>query len=144
VPEPLTADPRGGVASLVVRLGFASLRGLRTELEPLGLEPRQYAVLRRVGEAEGRSQQALSDALSIGGSRVVALVDALEEKGLVERRPNPADRRARALHLTPEGRATLAAATERAGDHDRRFTAALSGEERAQLAALLEKLAGAP
>jgi DNA-binding MarR family transcriptional regulator len=144
VPEPLTADPRAGVASLVVRLGFAALRGLRAELEPLGLEPRQYAVLRRVGEAEGRSQQALSDALSIGGSRVVALVDALEEKGLVERRANPADRRARALHLTAAGRETLAAAATRAAAHERRFTAALTSEERDALAALLRKLAAAP
>ena len=42
-------------------------------------------------------------------SRMVALVDELEQRGLVERRPHPSDRRVRALYLTAEGREMLAA-----------------------------------
>ncbi|MGH2879628.1 MAG: MarR family transcriptional regulator [Solirubrobacteraceae bacterium] len=57
----------------------------------------------------GASQQAIGERLQIPPSRMVAFVDALEQRGLLERRANPEDRRARALYLTDEGRELLAA-----------------------------------
>jgi DNA-binding MarR family transcriptional regulator len=57
-----------------------------------------------VAASEGLTQQACGVALQVPASRMVALVDDLEERGLIERRTNPSDRRARALHVTPAGR----------------------------------------
>src|SRR5581483_9559031 len=91
-------------------LGYAVSRRFHTTLEPLSLEPREFALLRAVAPAEGASQQAIGERLQIPASRMVAFVDALEARGLLERRPNPNDRRARALYLTDDGRALLASA----------------------------------
>src|SRR3954464_13480256 len=100
------------------KLVFESSRRFRSMLEPLGLEPRQFALLRHVAGSEGQTQQALGDALGIPKSRMVALVDDLEERGLVERRLRPDDRRARALYVTPEGARCLDEAIEIAAAHE--------------------------
>src|SRR5438093_8789076 len=99
--------PEAAVGFLVSAVGWHSSQGFATALVPLGLEPPHAGLLRQVAANEGRSQQALAEALGTAPSRVVALVDDLEAKGLVERRANPKDRRARALHLTAEGRQML-------------------------------------
>jgi DNA-binding MarR family transcriptional regulator len=72
---------------------------------------------------------------------MVGLVDTLEQRGLLERRSNPRDRRARALHLTPEGRRMLEEAYRVAVGHERTIVEGLSMEERAQLFRLLRRLA---
>ena len=82
-----------GIAFLLSQLGYYSSRRWKARLAPLGLDPRHVMVLRRLADAEGRSQQALGDALQILPSRMVALVDALEQRGLLMRRPSPSDRR---------------------------------------------------
>ena len=58
-------------------------------------------MLSHLAANEGQSQQALSSALGIHRSAVVALVDDLEQRGLAERRRDPVDRRAYTLYLTP-------------------------------------------
>jgi DNA-binding MarR family transcriptional regulator len=73
----------------------------------LELDPREVVLLRHVAAAEGQSQQALAAALQIPPSRVVTLVDGLEQRGLLERQPVASDRRVRALHLSREGRRVL-------------------------------------
>ena len=72
-------------------------------LEPVGIDPREFLLMRFVAASEGQSQQALAERLGVPASRMVALVDHLEDAGLVERRPNPEDRRIRGLHLTRKG-----------------------------------------
>ena len=57
-------------------------------LEPVGIDPREFLLMRFVAASEGQSQQALAERLGVPASRMVALVDRLEEAGLVERRPN--------------------------------------------------------
>jgi DNA-binding MarR family transcriptional regulator len=130
------------VGFLLSQLGYATSRGFRETLAPLGLEPRQFAMLRFVGLEEGRSQQAIGDALQIPASRMVALVDDLEQRGLVERRLDPADRRTRSLHLTPKGRRLLSKAWELAVQSEARTCAGLSKAQREQLLGLLRKVAG--
>jgi DNA-binding MarR family transcriptional regulator len=72
---------------------------------------------------------------------MVAVVDHLEERGLVERRPNPSDRRARALYVTAEGKRVLGEAMQVAIEHETRLGKSLTPDERRQLVALLQKLA---
>ena len=71
---------------------------------------------------------------------MVAKVDSLEESGLVERRPDPADRRVRALHLTPKGRRVLKRAGDIAAGYESQLCADLDPSEREQLIDLLERL----
>src|SRR5215207_8940636 len=93
-----------GAAFLLSQVGFHSSRLWRERMARLDLDPREVVLLRHVVAAEGQSQQALAEALQIPPSRMVALVDGLEQRGLLERRPIPGDRRVRALHLSREGR----------------------------------------
>src|SRR5437763_16659719 len=108
----LRTEPRGASASdsegpvrsvgfTISTTGYAIARRFRELLAPLGLEPRDFALLRTVAMSEGVSQQAIGDQMNVAPSRMVAFVDSLEERGLLERRQNPDDRRARALFLTP-------------------------------------------
>jgi DNA-binding MarR family transcriptional regulator len=113
----------------------------RETLAPLALEPREFGLLRAVGAAEGQSQQAIGERLAIPPSRMVAFVDALEARSLLERRHNPLDRRTRALHLTPSGRELLDRALVLAAGLERHLCAQLSAAEREQLLELLGRVA---
>jgi DNA-binding MarR family transcriptional regulator len=140
-PLPDAAVPFRSVGFMISTSGYAIARRFREILAPLELEPREFALLRAVGAAEGQSQQAIGDRLQIPASRMVAFVDALEARGLLERRQNPEDRRARALHRTPDGRRLLERALALAVEHERQLCAGLSGEERQQLLDLLARVA---
>jgi DNA-binding MarR family transcriptional regulator len=73
--------------------------------------------------------------------RLVALIDELEDRGLVARDRDPGDRRNYAISLTDEGRQLLAELGRVAGQHELAITAALDDNERAQLLALLRRIA---
>jgi DNA-binding MarR family transcriptional regulator len=141
--DPSCFQPGAGVGFLISQLGYVISTRFKAILGPLALEPRHFLVLRHVAQAEGSSQHALGQALHIPASRMVGIVDTLEQRGLVERRSNPHDRRARAVHLTPEGRRTLGEAFRLAMGHERAITAGLTEEERDQLLGLLRRLADA-
>jgi DNA-binding MarR family transcriptional regulator len=135
--------PFMGAAFLLSTIGFAVSRRFAVTLEQFDLEPRQFGLLRAISFAEGQSQQALGERLQIPASRMVAIVDELEQRGLVERRQNPDDRRARALYLTRSGKQLFEQAFKAAVVHEQAVTAPLSEAERAQLRELLARVAGA-
>jgi DNA-binding MarR family transcriptional regulator len=139
--EPPVAEhaPRS-VGFLISQLGFFSSKGFMEALAPLGIGPREFLLMRFVDASKGQSQQALAERLGIPPSRMVALVDHLEEAGFVERRPDPEDRRVRGLHLTRRGRAVLERAGKIAIDYETRLCAGINREEREQLIDLLQKL----
>src|SRR3954453_5148245 len=137
-PEPDTA-PRS-VGFLISQLGFLSSRAFMEALEPVGIDPREFLLMRFVAASEGQSQQALAERLAIPASRMVALVDHLENAGLVERRAHPEDRRVRGLHLTRNGRGALERASKIAIDYETRLCAGINREEREMLIDLLQKL----
>lgn len=132
--------PFRSVGFALSSLGYAVARRFRETLAPLQLEPREFALLRAVGAYEGQSQQALSDRLLIPASRMVAFVDALEARGLLERQANPEDRRARALYLTQTGRDLLGEAFSLALAFERQMCADLSDQEREQLIDMLRSV----
>jgi DNA-binding MarR family transcriptional regulator len=139
--EPPDAErPPRSVGFLISQLGFFSSRGFMEALAPVGIDPREFLLLRFVAATEGQSQQALAERLAVPPSRMVALVDRLEEAGFVERRPDPEDRRVRRLHLTRKGRGVLGRASEIAIDYETRLCAGINREEREQLIDLLQKL----
>jgi DNA-binding MarR family transcriptional regulator len=133
--------PFRAVGFLLSSLGHAVAAQFSARLAPLGLEPRQFALLRQVASHEGGSQQALGERLRIPPSRMVALVDELEGRGLLERRPSPSDRRAHALHLTAGGRRLLAKATALAAAFEGELTQDLDEAERRRLIEQLDRIA---
>jgi DNA-binding MarR family transcriptional regulator len=142
--EPPVADaPPRSVGFLLSQLGFLTSKGFMEALDPLGIGPREFLLMRFVAASEGQSQQALAERLSVPPSRMVALVDHLEDAGLVERRPDPQDRRVRGLFLTRQGRGVLKRASEVAIEHETRLCAGINREEREQLIDLLQKLQSA-
>jgi DNA-binding MarR family transcriptional regulator len=131
------------VGFTVSSLGYAVSSRFVQALAPLGLEPREFALMRAVSVAEGQTQQAIGAGLQVPASRMVGLVDALEARGLLERRHNPRDRRARELHLTNPGAELLHSAFARAAALELELCAGLSEQERTQLLELLQRLGGA-
>jgi MarR family transcriptional regulator for hemolysin len=73
----------------------------------LGLTRAQAAVIAHLARQEGSNQASLAQVLEIEPITLVRLLDRLEELGLVERRQDPNDRRARLLRLTPQAHAML-------------------------------------
>lgn len=143
VPSAVTAavgSPAQSVGFTLSSLGHGVAREFRATLAPLRLEPREFALLRSIAPAEGASQQAIGERLQIPPSRMVAFVDALEQRGLLERRANPDDRRARALYLTDEGRELLAAAFTLAAELETRLCAQLNASEREGLLDALQRV----
>jgi DNA-binding MarR family transcriptional regulator len=133
-------QPFQAVGFALSTVGFAVGMRFRERLAPIGLEPRDFALMRALDAREGVSQQALGEQLQIPPSRMVAFIDALSERGLLERRPHPSDRRAHALYLTPAGRKLLAKGMAAASQFDSELCAGLSKTDRARLLELLGKV----
>ncbi|HEY7054554.1 MAG TPA: MarR family winged helix-turn-helix transcriptional regulator [Mycobacterium sp.] len=130
-----------GVAFLLAQLGHHAAEKFSERIASVGLTPPQAGILRAVAANPGRSQQALSSRLRLLPSRVVAFVDDLEQRGLVERRPNPDDRRQYALYLTANGKELMRKLSRLARQHERAVTSGLDDSQRAQLNHLLATLA---
>jgi MarR family transcriptional regulator, lower aerobic nicotinate degradation pathway regulator len=91
-------------------LAVAHKRAARTfaeALEPLGLDGRLYGVLLAVARGGPMTQAQLVVELDTDKSAMLRTVDELEDRGLCVRQPVPGDRRARAVALTPAGRARV-------------------------------------
>jgi DNA-binding MarR family transcriptional regulator len=104
-----------------------------------GLTTAQFDVLAQVGAAEGCSQQELADRLLVTKGNVVQLIDKMEQRGWIERRPASRGR-GNQLHLTAEGWRLRSAALPA---QERRITnmlASLNSSEQEQLGRLLRKL----
>jgi DNA-binding MarR family transcriptional regulator len=110
-------------------------------LASLRLNIAHVAVLGQLNERGDLSQRQLIDLMDADKSTMVYLVDELEGQGLVERRRDPSDRRAYAVHLTAAGRKRLAEAGEVAARVEAAFLAPLSPRERTQFTALLRRIA---
>jgi len=129
------------VSYTLSQLGQETSRRFAELLATTGLEPRQFALLGAVARQEGQSQQAVAGQVAIPTSTMVALVDHLEEEGLIERRPHPSDRRTRMLHLTSKGSSALDKATLLAGNWEASLCAGFNPSERSRLLELLGRVA---
>lgn len=139
--EPPALETR--ISFLLSQLGLQSAQRFTAALAPLGITPNRFGVLVHLARQEGRTQQQLATALGLHRNSMVGMIDDLEERGLVERRRHPDDRRAYAIHLTPAARELLVAGDAVADDLERSTLAPLDEAERAALAAALTKLVAA-
>jgi DNA-binding MarR family transcriptional regulator len=134
--------PLAGRANfLLSQLGFHVAQTFAARLAPLGIAPNHFGLLMHLARGEGQSQQQLADALGIHRKVMVGLLDELEQRGLVERRRHPGDRRAHAIHLTDAARTLLPRARGIADQHEDEILAVLDEAERAQLLSVLQRLA---
>lgn len=105
------------------------------------LPPGRVGILLIIEANPGVTQTRLAQAVGLDRSTLVGVLDALEARGLVERRRGK-DRRTNGLLLTRAGRARVTELKRRIRVHERRVAARLTAEEKTQLLALLSKLAG--
>ncbi|MFD6162301.1 MarR family winged helix-turn-helix transcriptional regulator [Nocardia sp. NPDC060256] len=135
---PIQDQPHPSDEGEVPRLGYllkhAALRYgalTSTELAPIGIAPQEWAALNCLNEQDGRSQKEVAELLGIDRTTMVALIDQLQVKGWVERRPHPGDRRKNTVGLTKKGRDILRRGMRVIDECERMFLAAL-GESAAE------------
>jgi DNA-binding MarR family transcriptional regulator len=130
-----------GPAFLLAQVGAHAASTFRERIAAIGLAPPDAGVFRLLAATQGISQQDLSSKLGIHPSRLVSILDELESRGLLERKPNAEDRRQYALHLTTRGRETFTTIAQISQQHQEELCASLTRDEREKLADLLRKIA---
>jgi len=141
--KPARESLRQGVLPELIgyRLRLAQQAVFRDFAASVGeLSPGRAGMLLLIEANPGVTQGRLATAARLDRSTMVGVVDSLEERGLIERRRGE-DRRTNGLWLTTPGRSLAARLRVRIARHERRVASRLSAAERAQLLALLEKLA---
>ena len=112
-------------------------------LAPSGVNTRELAVLQFLDGREPESQQQAAARLGIDRTTMVGLLDSLEGKDLVARRPDTEDRRRNVVVLTDAGQAKLQEATQASDTAEQELLAPLDEREAAQFRALLERVTDA-
>lgn len=135
--------------ALASRLGYLlkhAQQELATAAAPamasFGIDGRELAVLAVLGAAQPLSQQEAGEQLGVDRTTMVALVDALEAKGLASRQRSAADRRKNIVELTPAGWSCLRDAGRARDEIERDFLAPLGGTLSRQFVRALQILAG--
>lgn len=126
---------------LLGRLGLSFKALANAAAETAGFAVHDYAVLAILGEGARETQAAIADALLLDPSRLVALLDSLEQRSLVVRQRDPEDRRRHVVSITDTGRAELARLRKLVKGLEDNFFAPLGADERTRLHALLAELA---
>src|SRR5438094_4405848 len=98
---------------LLEHLARVGRRAAESSMSPGGLRPRHLIALKLLSERGPASQQGLAEALSLDPSNVVGLLNELEERGLITRRRDRADRRRHIVEVSPRGKKELCGAYER-------------------------------
>lgn len=141
IPAESGSDPSADVADLLHAVDRRIRRASRQALEPLGITPGQARALRTLARHGAPLRMSgLADRLRIARRSATTVVDELHERGLVERRPDPDDRRAVAVALTAPGREMVGTLERGRREAASRLTARLGARDLASLAALLRRL----
>jgi MarR family transcriptional regulator, lower aerobic nicotinate degradation pathway regulator len=129
-PQPLETSGAARSTVLITRLARRMRRRFEDAVTPLGLRARHLVAL---------TQQTLIEALGLDASNLVALLNELEDAGLIVRRRDRADRRRGIIELSPDGERMLLAVDRALAEVDDEVLMALSAEERATLNELLAR-----
>jgi DNA-binding MarR family transcriptional regulator len=130
-----------GLAFLLSQVGFHVAAKFAERLRPCKLVPAHAGILRVIHHESGISQQKLAKILGIFPSRLVLVLDELQQKGLVQRTVSSADRRRCALHLTAQGQQMLQVIGRVGREHQHDLCGTLNAKEQEILFQLLSKIA---
>jgi DNA-binding MarR family transcriptional regulator len=140
----MPGEERADLAAMVVRLG----RRLMAMEEPIlarhGISMWAYAVLTALRENPTRTQAALAAGIGADKTRLIPVLDDLQERGLIVREADPADRRVRLLSLTPSGRSRQEAVRAEICAAEEDLLAGLADGHRAGFLTVLASLATVP
>ena len=138
--DDLDPGPLPGLLGYQLRLAqLAVFRDFERSAGDLGVSPGRFGLLALVEANPGVSQSRLAHAVGLDRSTMVAVLDQLEDRALVERRAGP-DRRTNGLWLTREGKRLVAQLKRRITEHEARIAGRLTPAERATLFSLLRRL----
>lgn len=132
-----------GVVGRISRAAQALRRPLEATFRRFGLNGGEFdvlATLRRSGAPYTLTPTALFTELMLSSGAMTNRLDRLEQAGLIQRRPDPADRRGTLVVLTPVGLTLIDAAVAEHVANERRLLTPLTADEQVQLAGLLRKL----
>ncbi|MGW7404237.1 MarR family winged helix-turn-helix transcriptional regulator [Streptomyces sp. NPDC054833] len=132
---------RPDLAAMIVPLGRALVAAELPVLRRHGLVMWAYAVLLRLDDPPVRTQAALARDIGADKTRIIGVLDDLEQRGLIRRQPDPADRRARLLSLTPAGRQLRNAVQAAIQQREEQLLARLPEEDRRGFLNALQALA---
>jgi DNA-binding MarR family transcriptional regulator len=135
----MTDTEREDLGAMFARITRRLIAAEQPLLDRHGLSMWAYIALSQVVRAPAATQLELSKAIRYDKTRLIALLDDLERDGLLTRRPDPADRRARIVEITPEGRRRHAAV--RAAIRAMEEEEVLAGLDADRRSALLDALA---
>ena len=99
-----------------------------------------YVVLNALDQSPVRTQAALADAIGADKTRIIPTLDELQQKGHIERRPDPDDRRVRLLEITPSGREVKNAVQVDIQRGEERWLSELTAQERDVFLRALERM----
>jgi DNA-binding MarR family transcriptional regulator len=125
---------------LLGKLRQRALELVVTRTAELGIHPRHFGVMTVLDSLGPHTQQELADLILVNRTVMVGIVDELEAKGLVERRRNPADRRAYALQLTETGREVVQRVRPVIEAAEQRLLSRLSEREQGRLIELIRRV----
>jgi MarR family transcriptional regulator, lower aerobic nicotinate degradation pathway regulator len=126
---------------LLARLGLSFKAKALTRIEQEGFDAHHYSVLAILAEGARETQSTIADALDVDPSRLVALLDSLEDRGLVERQRDAQDRRRHVVSITPDGKRQLQRLRAVARSVEDEFLAPLTAKDRETFHRLLLQLA---
>ncbi len=136
----VSASPSLSPGLALNKVGVALSNQFAAALKPIGIRPSQYGVLRAVGARPGVSQQEIGAAMGLAPSWIMSIVDELEGSALLERRPDPSDRRKHQMHLTSAGHTMLARADAIIGGLDAALLAAIGEAHREEFLRALQNV----
>jgi DNA-binding MarR family transcriptional regulator len=128
------------VGYVLRRAQIAVFQDFGQTMAALEIRPAQFSVLLLIELNPGVNQTQISEALGIKTTNLAVMLHELAARGYAERRPGTIDRRAHALHLTPQGRTLMRRLHARVADHERHVVDRLGAAEKQQLLKLLAKL----
>ena len=130
---------QGASSLLIAQLARGTRRRMEQAVAPTGLRPTELLTLQHLRERGPSAQQALAELIGIDATNLVAVLNSLEDGGLIDRRRDRADRRRAIIALSPPGERLLADLDRSLLRVDEQILGPLTGAERQTLHALLAK-----
>lgn len=145
--KPLTAVDKVDTSFLQTLMGYNARRAALSIIElflerlaPYGLKPVDFSVMSTIQHNPGVTSRQLCATLNLLPPNLVGLIQSLESRGLIERKPHPHDGRAVGLHASPKGQSLMVQAEQTASELEIEKTAKLTPAQRKTLLTLLQKI----